>query len=353
MVIHDILRESRKHYQKQYDQVVAKLLHIPKGSLRRVRRCGKQYWYLRRFSSNSGYKDVYIGPAGDRAVEMLVAHVQERKKGIEELKTVKQAAASVGLKKMEFQEKGYSEIFISLVEAFGKVGLREEGLMLIGSWCFNVYTQVFDVEFYPLRTMDFDLGLRIPYDGDKANIDGLLKDLGFTARIDPAYDKVYYVLPGVGMVEVFIDREKATGSEEKSIRRKLSLRPALVSNLHILTDNPVRAKLRGVHQTIVLPSMPAFFIHRLVTAAFGEYRDPVLQAEKIRKDYKQAALVAKKILLDQKLKAELARIVKDLSPELQEKYRKGGDAARKFIKGPDLHEEDVQWIAAVVCHLKS
>ena len=30
--------------------------------------------------------------------------------------------------------------------------------------------------------------------------------------------------------------------------------------------------------------MPAFFVHRLVTARFGEYRDPAFHAGKIRRD---------------------------------------------------------------------
>jgi hypothetical protein len=37
--------------------------------------------------------------------------------------------------------------------------------------------------------MDFDFGLKIPYSGNKADIDGLLKNLGFTAQIDPGTTK--------------------------------------------------------------------------------------------------------------------------------------------------------------------
>ncbi len=341
MVIEGILDESRNYYQVQYDQLIARILHIPRGSLRSIDRGGARYWYLRRHLPGQGYKDVYIGPAGDPGVEAFVAFVKEKKPRLEERNTVKQSLKALGVTRVEFQEKGYHRIFLDLAEAFGSAGLWDEGLMLIGSWCFSVYVQAFGVSYFPLRTMDFDFGLRVPYRGDKANVDRLLQDLGFTAKIDPAYDKVDYVLPGVGMVEVFIDRDAATSEQRDALKKSLSLRPAAVSNLKILTDNPVTVKVHGVHKAITLPSLPAFFVQRLVTAKFGEYRDPVLNPAKTRKDYKQAALVAIKIGSDKTLKEKLTRIVATLSEDLREKMHQGARAAADFVKAPDLTQEDV------------
>jgi hypothetical protein len=344
VVIEGILDESRGFYQAQYDQLTARLLHIPRGSLRCVERGGARYWYLRRHLPGQGYKDVYIGPDGEPATECFVAFVREKKTRLEERAAVKKSLKALGVTRVEFQEKGYHRIFLELAEDFGRAGLWDEGLMLIGSWCFGVYVQAFGVPYFPLRTMDFDFGLRIPYRGDKADVDGLLQDLGFTAKIDPAYDKVDYVLPGVGIVEVFIDREQATREQREALKSDLSLRPAAVSNLKILTDNPVTVKIHGVHKAITLPCLPAFFVHRLVTAKFGEYRDPVLSPAKIRKDYKQAALVAVKVGSDKALMEELSRIVSALSEDLREKMHQGARAAAGFVKAPDLTQEDVSHI---------
>jgi hypothetical protein len=88
----------------------------------------------------------------------------------------------------------------------------------------------------------------------------------------------------------------------------LSIRPAALSYLHLLVEHTVSAKIHGVHKNISLPSLPAFFVYRLVTTRFGEYRrGPYHDAGKIRKDLKQAALVAKKILVDRVLKKQLPR----------------------------------------------
>ncbi len=344
MVIQAILEESRATYQAQYHQTVARLIHIPKGTLRLQTRKGTRYWYLRRFTPAKGYDDLYLGLAGNSDVEHLVAFIAERKQRMHELKAIKEALRQLGVKKMELQEKGYHQMFTALLEAFGKAGLWDEGLMLIGSWCFNVYAQAFGVEYYPLRTMDFDFGLRIPYGGDKADINEILTNLGFSARIDMACDKVDYVLPGVGMVEVFIDRDKASNQQIKALKRDLSIRPAAVSYLQLLIDHPVNVKIHGVHKSITLPAMPAFFVHRLITASFGEYRDAALQRGKIRKDYKQAALVAKKILESNDLRQKLSLVIDGLNPDQRTKTIAGAAAAKEFIKAPDLSEEDILWI---------
>ena len=344
MVIKGIIEESRRHYQTQFDHVLGRLIHIPRGSLRKKRNRQKAYWYLRRHVKQKGYVDVYIGPDNDKAVQNFIAFLRERQERTEEFNSIKAALKELGIKKMELQQKGYPEMFQALVNAFGAVGLWREGLMLVGSWCFNVYVQAFGVEYFPLRTMDFDFGLRIPYQGDKADIDDLLKRLGFTAQIDMAYDKVDYVLPGVGMVEVFIDRKSASSEQIRSIKENLFLRPAVLSYLHILIDHPVSVKLYGLHNAIIVPSMPAFFIHKLITAKFGEYRDPVLDIYKTRKDYKQAALVAKKIFEDSALRENL-KIIKDgLLDDLREKMAAGAKTAADFIKAPDLSETDVSYI---------
>lgn len=348
MVIQGIIEESRRHYEEQYDQVMARLLHIPKGSLRRHEKKGRIYWYLRRHVAKRRYTDIYIGAAGDKACEAFITFVRERKQRINELKSIKESLKKLGEKKMELKERNYPEMFVSLAEAFGRAGLWKEGLTLIGSWCFNVYVQTFAVDFFPLRTMDFDFGLRIPYKGDKKDIDKLLRDLGFIPRVDMAYDKIDYVLPGVGLVEVFIDREKASKEHMKVLKQDLSIRPASISYLHLLVDNPITVKVHGVHKAITIPSMPAFFVHRLITAKFGEYRDSVLDILKIRKDYKQAALVAKKILSDKNLISDLSRVVESLSPELLNRMNESAQNVIEHVRAPDLSEEDVLYIQKAI-----
>jgi hypothetical protein len=93
--------------------------------------------------------------------------------------------------------------------------------------------------------------------------------------------------------------------------------------------------------------MPAFFVHRLITACFGEYRDAVLYPEKIRKDLKQAALVAEKITSDSNLLAELKRIVGALPVDLRDKMGQSASAAADYVQALDLTDDDVVRIQSV------
>lgn len=348
MVIEGILAESRQHYQNQYDYVLGRLILIPKGSLKKKNTSKNAYWYLRHHLKSKVYSDTYIGPDSSKAVQNFLAFARERADRMNEFKTIKAALKQLGVKNMEFQKKGYPDIFLNLVNAFGKAGLWDEGLMLIGSWCFNVYVQAFGVEFFPLRTMDFDFGLRIPFHGDKADIDDILKKMGFTAQIDMAYDQVNYVLPGVGIVEVFVDRGKATDEQIQMVKQDLSLRPVVLSFLDILVNDPVTVKMHGLHKAIVVPSMPSFFIHKLITARFGEHRNRTLESYKIRKDYKQAALVGKRIFEEKSLRAKLKIKIMALPTDLREKMAESARAASDFIKGPDLSVDDVNTVQGLL-----
>jgi hypothetical protein len=345
MVVEGILEESRAFYQTQYDQIVGRLIHVPKGSLRRQTHARRSYWYLRRHISGKGYVDAYIGQAGNKEVESCLGFIRERRKRLEDLRNIKNSLGLLGVRKVELKERAYPQILLELFETFGRANLWEEGLALIGSWCFSVYNQVFEVDFYPIRTLDFDFGLRIPYSGQKTDVDQMIRNLGFMPRIDRGYDKIDYELPGVGVVEVFIDAEKVSEAEKRVLRQQLNIRPAALSYLHFLVAHTVSAKIHGIHKNVTVPSLPAFFIHRLVTARFGEYRrGPYHDAAIIRKDLKQAALVAKKIVFDRNLKAQAAALMRELDEEMREKMHQGADGATEYVKAPDLTEEDVGYI---------
>ncbi len=91
--------------------------------------------------------------------------------------------------------------------------------------------------------------------------------------------------------------------------------------------------------------MPSFFIHKLITAKFGEHRNRrTLESYQIRKDYKQAALVGKRIFEEKSLKNELKDKMASLTDDLREKMVERAKAAGDFIKSPDLSLDDVSVI---------
>ena len=69
---------------------------------------------------------------------------------------------------------------VKILKVFEKYSLWDNGVELIGSWCFIFYQEHFGAKFYPLRTQDIDFLIPVPYKG-KEDIDLVheLEKLGF------------------------------------------------------------------------------------------------------------------------------------------------------------------------------
>lgn len=67
-----------------------------------------------------------------------------------------------------------------ILRVFHDHNLFHEGVELIGSWCFKLYQKHLGVKKYPLRTIDIDFLVPIPYRGAKhENFVKELEEIGF------------------------------------------------------------------------------------------------------------------------------------------------------------------------------
>ncbi len=69
---------------------------------------------------------------------------------------------------------------------------------------------------------------------------------------------------------------------------------------------------------------------------------------KIRRDFKQPVLVARKIETDKDLQEELAGIVAGLPDDLRQKMQHGAESVAEYVKSPDFTEEDELQIRRVI-----
>ena len=54
---------------------------------------------------------------------------------------------------------------INILKIFYENNLFEEGVELIGSWCFQLYVKHLGAKFFPLRTQDVDFLIPYPFRG--------------------------------------------------------------------------------------------------------------------------------------------------------------------------------------------
>ena len=296
-VIDSILRENTEYYRRMKTLLVGRLLVNERGSLKRKVIDGKTYKYIRKkFFGKSLEK--YIGPEYSQTVSKIENGIIQNKIDQEELSRAKDALKKLRAKNMNYED--FSERLRELFQLMEEQGLWDEGLQLIGSWCFKVYQNFFGVEYYPERTVDIDFAIQIPYRGDPVQIGRKLADMGFQEDRNIADGTIRY-LAGDLSVE-FLKQQKGDGRNQGDpYIPELDIAPQALPYLNILLDRPMTRTFRGLGK-ITVPSMPAFMVHKLIVAS--KRRDPA----KKEKDLRQAKAVAQVLRGDHDHLAELAAV---------------------------------------------
>ena len=167
-----------------------------------------------------------------------------------------------------------------ILKVFSDYDLFNEGVELIGSWCFHLYQKHLGARRFPLRTLDIDFLLPHPYRGKehKGFIDRL-EGLGFRSEFNS--DGSLFLWNAELKIE-FIVPERGRGIESSVENRQLGLRAMPLRFVGMLLEEPIMVEENGVKVRIPDPSH--FCIHKLILASRRKESDKKL------KDLEQALL---------------------------------------------------------------
>lgn len=299
-VITGILKESRDYYRDLKRELVGRLLLNPGGSLITKNIRGSEYLYIRK-NVRKKRIDLYIGQKNDDIALKISENLNSRKRNIEQLRESKLAMKELRVDRSEIINEDYLPSLRTLFECFEQNGLWDEGLQIIGSWCFIIYQNNFGVEYYPERTLDVDMAVKIPYKGKPIDLSRILKGMGFDEQYD--YQSGVVKFRCSDFIIEFLQYQQGDGNRRKkgSDAQDLGITAQALPYLNILLENPTVFIARDLGRVCV-PSMPAFVVHKLIVATCR--RDV---AKKI-KDYKQVESVCKAIAWNPKDIADLAEI---------------------------------------------
>ncbi len=265
MVIQEVLEENAQYYLQRKRELVGALLLAPPGSLcRRFPQRGG-FWYLRQYAGGNARRERYLGDGQSPLVEALRRRCGGRPRLLGELAQARQALALLGRKEAATMKEDLNPALAQLIAALDEQGLWDLGLELVGSWCFKVYQNYCGVEFYPFRTLDVDLAVRLPYRGEKKDVGGLLKSLGFEERFNAADGSISYD-NGEISVEFLRVRQGSGARGDKPQVPALGLAPVAVPYLNLILNNPLTLAIKGVGK-VTVPHPAAFFFHKLLVAA--------------------------------------------------------------------------------------
>jgi hypothetical protein len=155
------------------------------------------------------------------------------------------------------------EITRKILKVFADNGLFNEGVELIGSWCFQLYQKHLGAKSFPLRTQDIDFLIPNPFHG-KEHVDFIeqLEKLGFNR--DFKQNGSLYLWNAELKIE-FITPEKGAGVDGSIKIGKLGINAIPLRFVSLLLDNPITVVENGVK--ILLPNPVNFCLHKLIIAS--------------------------------------------------------------------------------------
>ncbi len=169
-----------------------------------------------------------------------------------------------------------------ILKVFADNNLFNEGIELVGSWCFQLYQKHLGAKSFPLRTQDVDFLIPNPFRGkDHTDFIRQLEELGFNC--DFRRDGSLYLWNTDLKIE-FITPEKGRGVDGSIGIKKLGIKAIPLRFVSLLLDNPITIKDKGIK--ILVPNPVNFCLHKLIIASRRRKVDKAL------KDLQQAICTA-------------------------------------------------------------
>lgn len=170
------------------------------------------------------------------------------------------------------------ETIQKILKVFAANNLFNEGIELIGSWCFMLYQRHLGAKSFPLKTVDIDFLIPNPFYG-KEHL-GFIKQLeGLGFKSDFKRDGSLYLWNAELKIE-FITPEKGQGVDNSIKIKKLGINAIPLRFVALLLDKPITINERGVK--IRLPNPNNFCLHKLIISSRR------LKIDKSLKDLQQA-----------------------------------------------------------------
>lgn len=175
-----------------------------------------------------------------------------------------------------------------VLKVFANNNLFNEGVELIGSWCFQLYQKHLGAKSFPLKTQDIDFLIPNPFRGkEHTDLISQLEEVGF--KLDFRRDGSFYLWDADLKIE-FITPEKGRGVAGSIRIKKLGINAIPLRFVSLLLDNPITINDGGIK--ILLPNPANFCLHKLIIASRRR------EIDKSLKDLEQA--ICTSVIVDQR-----------------------------------------------------
>jgi hypothetical protein len=169
----------------------------------------------------------------------------------------------------------------TVIRIFSECRLFDEGVQIIGSWCFHLYCKHLGAPTYPLRTVDIDFLIPYPYKGQaRSELSTRLEEAGF--HYEFRSDGSIFFWNAELKIE-FLVADKGRGLKNPVPLPKLGINAVPLRYLTMLTLRSITVMDGDL--MIRLPHPTDFCLHKILIASRRTKND------KMEKDLRQALAV--------------------------------------------------------------
>jgi hypothetical protein len=271
-MVEKTLHENYLFFTRELARIDDEIGKLPSGGIS-PKRIGNSTYYYHQWREGRRVRSVSLGAA---APQQLVEGIARRKQLEQQRKEVLKNIHVLG-KAIDVTRATADEI----IKVFAEHGVRT---VLIGSHCLPIFKDRHGFHVPTIKTQDIDFLIKAPYRGKDADIEALLKGLGFSRGFN--LDGSTYFSNGSFKVE-FLVPEKGRGTDKAVPVKSLHIQATPLRYVQMLLDEPEQITKDG--HTFLVPSPWSLAFHKFLVA--GRRKDKA----KKEKDILQAVSLLREI----------------------------------------------------------
>ena len=265
-IVKKTLQENYIYFIKELARIDEEIKGLPAGNIS-AKKIGKSTYYYRQWREGRKVKSVSLG--GAPSSELLAGinrrlNLEKQKKEI--LGNIRVIARAINTQRITAEE---------IIKILAQHGIKS---ILIGSYCMPVMRDELGLSLPTIKTQDIDFLVNLPYRGKEADVESVLKPLGFSIGFAP--DGSTYFTNGMFKVD-FLTPEKGRGSDKAVSIRPLKIRATPLRYLQMLSEQPL--KMMKEDYTFFIPNPWTLAFHKILVSQNRKAKD------KKEKDLLQAA----------------------------------------------------------------
>lgn len=248
-VVEKTLHENYLFFIKELARIDDEIKKLPGGGIS-PKKIGKSTYYYHQWREGRNVRSVSLGA---EAPAELIEGIARRKRLEHQRKEIVRDIAVLA-KAVDVRRATADEV----VKLFAQHGIRT---VVIGSYCLPVLKEHLGFHVPTIKTQDIDFLVRSPYRGKDADIEAILKRLGFSVGFSA--DGSTYFSNGLLKVE-FLVPEKGKGSDKAVSIKPLHINATPLRYVQMLLDEP--AAITKDNYSFFIPSPWSLAYHKILVA---------------------------------------------------------------------------------------